>query len=80
MTEHEETLKYIRRAVGKTDTALHSYFALVADDPSVQVVSQAQIWYIEQMMQGSKWEGLPILSAAAPFKAGGVVALNITRM
>ena len=71
MTEHEETLKYIRRAVGKTDTALHSYFALVADDPSVQVVSQAQIWYIEQMMQGSKWEGLPILSAAAPFKAGG---------
>ena len=69
--EHEETLAYVRRAVGMTDAPLHSYFSLVADDPSVQIVSQAQTWYIEQMMQGTEWEGIPILSAAAPFKAGG---------
>ncbi len=69
--EHDETLAYIRRAVGKTDAPLHSYFALVADDPSVQIVSIAQTWYIEQMMKGTEYEGLPILSAAAPFKAGG---------
>lgn len=69
--DHEATLAYIRRAVGKTSAALHSYFALVADDPSVQIVSQAQRWYIDTMMQGTEWEGLPILSAAAPFKAGG---------
>ncbi len=69
--EHEETLAYVRTAVGKTSAPLHSYFALVADDPSVQIVSQAQEWYIGQMMQGTPYEGLPILSAAAPFKAGG---------
>ena len=69
--EHDATLAYVRRAVGMTDAPLHSYFALVADDPSVQVVSNAQTWYIEQMMKGTAWEGLPILSAAAPFKAGG---------
>lgn len=69
--EHEETLAYVRRAVGKTAAPLHSYFSLVADDPSVQIVSQAQIWYISQMMAGTEWEGLPVLSAAAPFKAGG---------
>ncbi|SFA89955.1 2',3'-cyclic-nucleotide 2'-phosphodiesterase / 3'-nucleotidase [Poseidonocella pacifica] len=69
--EHEATLAYVRRAVGKTSAPLHSYFALVADDPSVQIVSQAQKWYIEQMLAGSEYEGLPILSAAAPFKAGG---------
>ena len=69
--EHEETLAYVRRAVGKTSAPLHSYFALVADDPSVQIVSQAQLWYIEQMMQGTEYKHLPILSAAAPFKAGG---------
>ncbi|SMX32220.1 bifunctional 2',3'-cyclic-nucleotide 2'-phosphodiesterase/3'-nucleotidase [Octadecabacter ascidiaceicola] len=69
--EHQETLDYVRRAVGKTDAALHSYFALVADDPSVQIVSNAQRWYIEQQLVGSEHEGLPILSAAAPFKAGG---------
>jgi len=68
---HDETLTYVRTAVGQTDAKLHSYFALVADDPSVQVVSQAQTWYTEQMMRGTEWEGLPILSAAAPFKAGG---------
>lgn len=70
-TDHEETLQYVRRAVGKTAAPLYSYFALVADDPSVQIVSQAQTWYITQMMKGTEWEGLPILSAAAPFKAGG---------
>ncbi len=69
--EHEATLDYVRRAVGRTEAPLHSYFALVADDPSVQIVSIAQIWYIEQMMAGTEHEGLPILSAAAPFKAGG---------
>ncbi|MBT8460385.1 MAG: bifunctional 2',3'-cyclic-nucleotide 2'-phosphodiesterase/3'-nucleotidase [Boseongicola sp.] len=70
-TDHEETLAYVRRAVGKTAAPLHSYFALVADDPSVQIVSIAQKWYIEEMMKGTEHEGLPILSAAAPFKAGG---------
>ncbi|MEP3278599.1 MAG: bifunctional 2',3'-cyclic-nucleotide 2'-phosphodiesterase/3'-nucleotidase [Stappiaceae bacterium] len=69
--EHEATLAYVRRSVGQTDAPLHSYFALVADDPSVQIVSQAQMWYIADMMKGTEWEGLPILSAAAPFKAGG---------
>ncbi len=70
-TEHAATLEYIRRGVGKTTAPLYSYFALVADDPSVQIVSNAQKWYITDMMKGTKYEGLPILSAAAPFKAGG---------
>lgn len=69
--EHQETLDYIRRPVGETAAPLHSYFALVADDPSVQIVSQAQTWYIAQMMKGTEYESLPILSAAAPFKSGG---------
>ena len=69
--EHEATLDYIRRAVGKTSAPLYSYFALVADDPSVQIVTNAQSWYIAQMMAGTPNAGLPILSAGAPFKAGG---------
>jgi 2',3'-cyclic-nucleotide 2'-phosphodiesterase / 3'-nucleotidase len=69
--DHDETLAYVRRAVGETAAPLHSYFALVADDPSVQIVNIAQKWYLEQMLKGTEWEGLPILSAAAPFKAGG---------
>ncbi|WP_118133901.1 bifunctional 2',3'-cyclic-nucleotide 2'-phosphodiesterase/3'-nucleotidase [Oceanicella sp. SM1341] len=69
--EHEATLAYIRRPVGETSAPLHSYFALVADDPSVQIVNQAQSAYVAEMMRGTEWEGLTILSAAAPFKAGG---------
>ncbi|MCY1128605.1 bifunctional 2',3'-cyclic-nucleotide 2'-phosphodiesterase/3'-nucleotidase [Frigidibacter sp. RF13] len=69
--EHDATLDYVRRAVGKTDAPLYSYFALVADDPSVQIVSIAQMWYIKQMLAGTEHADLPLLSAAAPFKAGG---------
>ncbi|MEM1264393.1 MAG: bifunctional 2',3'-cyclic-nucleotide 2'-phosphodiesterase/3'-nucleotidase [Pseudomonadota bacterium] len=68
---HEATLAYVRRAVGKTAAPLHSYFALVADDPSVQIVSKAQSWYVAEMLAGTEFADLPLLSAAAPFKAGG---------
>ena len=69
--EHDETLAYVRRGVGRASAPLHSYFALVADDPSVQIVSDAQAWYIAEMLKGTAFESLPLLSAAAPFKAGG---------
>lgn len=69
--EHDATLAYVRRAVGKTSAPLYSYFALVADDPSVQIVSNAQTWYIKDMLKEGPYKDLPVLSAAAPFKAGG---------
>ena len=37
----------------------------------MQIVSQAQTWYVADLMKGTEWEGLPVLSAAAPFKSGG---------
>jgi 2',3'-cyclic-nucleotide 2'-phosphodiesterase / 3'-nucleotidase len=61
----------VRTPVGKTSAPLHSYFALVADDPSVQIVAQAQIWYIKEMLKDGPTVNIPVLSAAAPFKAGG---------
>ncbi|MFZ2101581.1 MAG: bifunctional 2',3'-cyclic-nucleotide 2'-phosphodiesterase/3'-nucleotidase [Oricola sp.] len=69
--EHESTLAYVRTPVGETSAPLYSYFALVADDPSVQIVSQAQIWYVSDLLKSGQYGDLPILSAAAPFKAGG---------
>ncbi|HET7579867.1 MAG TPA: bifunctional 2',3'-cyclic-nucleotide 2'-phosphodiesterase/3'-nucleotidase [Bacillales bacterium] len=68
---HEATLNYIRTPIGKTTAPIYSYFALVKDDPSVQIVSDAQKWYTKKAVQGTQYENLPILSAAAPFKAGG---------
>ena len=69
--EHEGTLAYVRGEVAETTAPITSYFALVKDDPSVQLVNQAQSWYTENAVQGTEYDGLPVLSAAAPFKAGG---------
>ncbi|MET0519366.1 MAG: bifunctional 2',3'-cyclic-nucleotide 2'-phosphodiesterase/3'-nucleotidase [Burkholderiaceae bacterium] len=69
--EHRATLDYVRGQVAQTDAPIFSYFALVADDPSVQLVANAQLAYLKRAVQGTAFEGLPLLSAAAPFKAGG---------
>ena len=69
--EHAGTLGYVRRPVARSTARIHSYFALVQDDPSVQLVTRAQAAYIQRMLQGGPHAGLPVLSAAAPFKAGG---------
>ncbi|TXR54993.1 bifunctional 2',3'-cyclic-nucleotide 2'-phosphodiesterase/3'-nucleotidase [Reinekea thalattae] len=69
--DHEGTLAYMRQKVGITTAPIYSYFSQIQDDPSVQVVNNAQIWYVENIVRGTEYDGLPILSAAAPFKAGG---------
>ncbi len=67
---HQGTINYVRQQVGTTSAPITSYFALVKDDPSVQIVNNAQLWYAKQELAGTPEANLPILSAAAPFKAG----------
>ena len=69
--DHEATLKYVREPVGTTAVPIHSYYSLVADDASVKLVAEAQSWYVADQLKASAFKDLPILSAAAPFKAGG---------
>ena len=69
--EHEATLAAMRAEVARSTVPIHSYFAQVADDPSVQVVSNAQLAYARQALAGTPHAALPLLSAAAPFKTGG---------
>ena len=70
-TEHEGTLAYVRAEVAQSSSPIHSFFAQVADDPSVQLVSLAQLAYGQRALAGTPFAGLPLLSAAAPFKTGG---------
>ncbi|WP_396653848.1 bifunctional 2',3'-cyclic-nucleotide 2'-phosphodiesterase/3'-nucleotidase [Metabacillus litoralis] len=69
---HEDTIDYVNTPIGTTTDDIYSYFALVQDDPSVQVVTNAQKWYVENYISLNKPElkDLPILSVGAPFKAG----------
>ena len=74
--DHEETIKYVNGPVGKTTADLNSFFSLVADDSSVELVADAQKWFVEKKLSQGQSElqahkDLPILSVAAPFKAGG---------
>ncbi|QJD88116.1 bifunctional 2',3'-cyclic-nucleotide 2'-phosphodiesterase/3'-nucleotidase [Cohnella herbarum] len=69
--DHQHTLDYVRGSVGQTTAPINSFFALVQDDPSIQIVTNAQKWYVEKHLQGTEYEGIPVLSAGAPFKAGG---------
>ncbi|WLR55512.1 bifunctional 2',3'-cyclic-nucleotide 2'-phosphodiesterase/3'-nucleotidase [Mesobacillus subterraneus] len=67
---HDATVDYINQPIGTTTAPIYSYFARVQDDPSVQIVSNAQKEYIENVLKGTEYEDLPVLSSAAPFKAG----------
>lgn len=69
--DHEATVEYVRTAVGSLSAPITSYFALVRDDPSVQIVTEAQRVYVERLIRGTEYAHLPVLSASAPFKAGG---------
>ena len=69
---HKATLAYVRAPVGDLQAPIHSYFALISDDPSVEIVNTAQRWYVERLVPHVQvLQGLPILSASAPFKCGG---------
>ncbi|WP_235887828.1 bifunctional 2',3'-cyclic-nucleotide 2'-phosphodiesterase/3'-nucleotidase [Neobacillus paridis] len=74
LPEHKATINYVNRAVGETTAPIFSYFALVKDDPSVQILNNAQTDYLQEKLRDpafSQYASIPVLSAAAPFKAGG---------
>ena len=69
---HEATRKFVSQPIGKATDNMYSYLALVQDDPTIQIVNQAQKAYVEKVAPSvPAMAGLPILSAGAPFKAGG---------
>lgn len=68
---HADTLCWARRTVGQSPVLLHSYFALVQPCATVRLVARAQAAYVARALARSEWADLPVLSAAAPFRAGG---------
>lgn len=70
--DHNATREFVNQPIGQANDVMYSYLALLQDDPTVQIVNLAQQDYVERMIQGDPdLAELPVLSAAAPFKAGG---------
>jgi 2',3'-cyclic-nucleotide 2'-phosphodiesterase / 3'-nucleotidase len=71
-TAHEATLSYIRAPIGKLATPLQTYFALIGDRPTLDLINAAQRAYAAPLVAARvDLALLPMLSAAAPFKCGG---------
>lgn len=68
---HAATLAHLREPVGRSDVALHTHFALVAPNAAVRLIASAQRAAVTRALRGTPHAHLPVLSAAAPFRAGG---------
>lgn len=68
---HQATIEHMSKVVGVSAQPLHSYFSLLGADAALQVVAEAQSQHIRTALAGTRHEGLPIISAVAPFRAGG---------
>ncbi len=70
--DHKGTREFVNQPIGRANDVMYSFLTLVQDDPTIQIVNLAQKDYVERFIQGDPdLEGIPVLSAAAPFKAGG---------
>ncbi|NVH49478.1 bifunctional 2',3'-cyclic-nucleotide 2'-phosphodiesterase/3'-nucleotidase [Photobacterium damselae subsp. damselae] len=70
--DHNATRDFVNQPLGRASDEMYSFLALVQDDPTVQIVNLAQKDYVERFIQGDPdLADIPVLSAAAPFKAGG---------
>lgn len=67
---HTHTLSAMDQRLNTTRIPLHSYLALIRDDPVTALVNAAQTAAIARALRGTQAEGLPILSATAPFRTG----------
>jgi 2',3'-cyclic-nucleotide 2'-phosphodiesterase / 3'-nucleotidase len=69
-TDHAAVNQWVSEPFAKISAPINSFFALVQDDPSIQVVTDAQAWYVKSIIAGTEYADLPVLSVGAPFRAG----------
>lgn len=84
-SEHAATIAYAKQPLGvSTDFEMSSYFSLVGDVTAIQLVNQAQLDYVKNMIASStdpvlsSYKNIPVISCSAPFKAGRNGASDFT--
>lgn len=71
MPSHTALLTKGAAVISHSAVPLHSFFALLTETAALSLVARAQIQRLTEVLRGSENADLPILSAVAPFKAGG---------
>ena len=67
----EATLAYIRAPIGEAKARFSTFLTLMGNTEALRLVADAQRLYAEKLVKGTPYEGMPILSAIAPFRVGG---------
>ncbi len=76
---HDATNQWLADPISEIAKPIYSFFSVVQDDASLQIVSDAQKWHIDQVkadclshngVNCALNEDLPVLSAVAPFRGG----------
>jgi len=68
---HQAARNWLGTRIGRTDVPLQSYFSRIAPCHIMRLVAAAQAHHLRQNLNGTALADLPILSATAPFRAGG---------
>ncbi len=68
---HAQVVREQRQTVGQTAQAIHSHFARLRADRSLQLVADAQCAAARPIIAALGLGHLPVLSAVAPFNCGG---------
>jgi 2',3'-cyclic-nucleotide 2'-phosphodiesterase/3'-nucleotidase len=69
--DHAATIAHIRRPIGETAVPLTTYLALAEPSDAVRLIAEAQRAQVAAALAEGPFAGLPVLSAAAPFRVGG---------
>src|SRR5690606_37614680 len=77
---HEATVAYVNTPIGITLTPISSRASLLTDTAVIQLINDVQLYYARQWLQGTEYEDLPLLSAAAPYKSGRGGELDFTEI
>ncbi|HST27154.1 MAG TPA: bifunctional 2',3'-cyclic-nucleotide 2'-phosphodiesterase/3'-nucleotidase [Rudaea sp.] len=70
--EHAATIAYVKTPIGSSDFPMTTYFVAAGDTSALTLVNTAQRDYVEKYIRANlpQYREVPVLSAAAPFKAG----------
>ena len=67
---HGQVQDWVSQPIGDLETRLHSYFVWAGHDLPTALINRAQLDYAKSLLAGTPLAQLPLLSAAAPFRAG----------
>ena len=70
-SDHGALQAWADQPIGHSKVALHSFFALLTQSPALDMAAMAQSHHLARALAGGPFAALPLLSAVAPFKAGG---------